>query len=191
MGYEGHLQPIVPGAEKERIVRSSMQLLIDAKRRIEGEGLPASIASCGGTGTYSMMASFPGVTEIQAGSYLLMDAWYKTYAPEFQLALSLLVTVISKTPGERIIVDAGVKALSGERGLPLVKGISGLRLKALHAEHGVIEIQDPSVSVEVGDKIELWVHYHDGTINLHRRAYGIRKGVLEEVFKIEADFTDE
>jgi hypothetical protein len=60
-------------------------------------------------------------------------------------------------------------------------------LKALHAEHGVIEIQDPSVAVEVGDKIELWVHYHDGTINLHRRAFGIRNGVVEEVFKIESD----
>jgi len=190
MGYEGHLQPIVPGAEKERIVRSSMQLLTDAKNRIESAGIPAPIVSCGGTGTYSIMASFPGVTEIQAGSYLLMDAWYKTYAPEFKLALSLLVTVISKTPGERIIVDAGVKALSGERGLPSVRTIQGLRLKALHAEHGVIEIEDPSVSVEVGDKIELWVHYHDGTINLHRRAFGIRSGAVEEVFKIEADVQD-
>ena len=130
------------------------------------------------------------MTEIQAGSYLLMDAWYKAYAPEFKLALSLLVTVISKTPGERIIVDAGVKALSGERGMPLVKAIHGLLLRALHAEHGVVEIQDPSVSVEVGDKIELWVHYHDGTINLHRRAFGIRNGTVEEVFKIEADVRD-
>jgi D-serine deaminase-like pyridoxal phosphate-dependent protein len=190
MGYEGHLQPIVPGTEKERTVKSSMKLLVDAKNRIEQAGIPVPIVSCGGTGTYSIMASFPGVTEIQAGSYLLMDSWYKTYAPEFQLALSLLVTVISKTPGDRIIVDSGVKVLSGERGLPSVKALSGLRLKALHAEHGVIEIQDPSVSVEVGDKIELWVQYHDGTINLHRRAFGIRKGLVEEAFKIEADVAE-
>ncbi|MGH9427231.1 MAG: alanine racemase [Terriglobia bacterium] len=191
MGYEGHLQPIVPGAEKERTVRSSMQLLTDAKNRIESAGISAPIVSCGGTGTYSIMASFPGVTEIQAGSYLLMDSWYHPYAPEFKLALSLLVTVISKTPGERVIVDAGVKALSGERGMPSVKGIHGLRLRALHAEHGVIEIQDTGVSVEVGDKIELWVHYHDGTINLQRRAFGVRDGAVEEVFKIEADVREE
>ena len=191
MGYEGHLQPIVPGAEKERIVKSSMQLLADAKNRIESAGIPTPIVSCGGTGTYSTMASFPGVTEIQAGSYLLMDSWYHPYAPEFKLALSLLVTVISKTPGERVIVDAGVKALSGERGMPSVKGIHGLRLKALHAEHGVIEIQDATVPVGVGDKIELWVHYHDGTINLHRRAFGVRDGAVEEVFKIEADVRED
>jgi D-serine deaminase-like pyridoxal phosphate-dependent protein len=168
-----------------------MQLLIDAKNRIESAAIAAPIASCGGTGTYSIMASFPGVTEIQAGSYLLMDAWYQTYAPEFKLALSLLVTVISKAPGERVIVDAGVKALSGERGMPSVKAMQGLRLKALHAEHGVIEIQDASESVEVGDKIELWVRYHDGTINLHRRAFGIRNGAVEETFKIEADVREE
>jgi D-serine deaminase-like pyridoxal phosphate-dependent protein len=185
MAYEGHLQPIVPGPEKERAVRSAMQFLTDAKNLMQREGLPAGIASCGGTGTYSFMAPFPGVTEIQAGSYLLMDTWYKDFAPEFKLTLSLLVTVISKTPGQRIVVDAGVKALSGERGLPSVKELSGLRLKALHAEHGVIEIMDSSVPVEVGDKIELWVHYHDGTINLHKRAYGIRSGQVEEVFTIE------
>ena len=185
MAYEGHLQPIAPGPEKERAVRSAMQFLIDAKNLMQREGLPAEIASCGGTGTYSFMAPFPGVTEIQAGSYLLMDTWYKDFAPEFKLTLSLLVTVISKTPGQRIVVDAGVKALSGERGLPSVKELSGLRLKALHAEHGVIEIMDSAVPVEVGDKIELWVHYHDGTINLHKRAYGIRSGQVEEVFTIE------
>lgn len=185
MAYEGHLQPIVPGPEKERTVKSAMQFLTDAKNLMKREGLPAEIASCGGTGTYSFMAPFPGVTEIQAGSYLLMDTWYKDFAPEFALTLSLLVTVISKTPGERIVVDGGIKALSGERGIPSMKGLTGLRLKALHAEHGVIEIMDSAVPVEVGDKIELWVHYHDGTINLHRRAYGIRGGQVEEVFTIE------
>ena len=97
----------------------------------------------------------------------------------------MLVTVISKTPGERIVVDAGCKVLSGERGLPSVKGISGLKLKALHAEHAPIEILDPAVSVGVGDKIEVAVHYHDGTINLHDRMYGIRNGEVERVFTIE------
>jgi D-serine deaminase-like pyridoxal phosphate-dependent protein len=83
------------------------------------------------------------------------------------------------------VADAGVKALSGERGLPSIKGAPGLRLRALHAEHAVIDIQDFGVNIGVGDKIEIWVHYHDGTINLHKRMYGIRNGKLEEVFRIE------
>ena len=100
-------------------------------------------------------------------------------------ALSVLATVISKTPGERIVVDSGVKALSGERGLPTVKNDPALRLKALNAEHAVIETTDSSVSVNVGDKIEIWVRYHDGTVHLHQRMYGIRNGAVEEVFEIE------
>lgn len=185
MGYEGHLQLMPSGEEKERTVKSAMQSLVESKRLIEREGLPVEIVSAGGTGTYSISGSSPGVTEIQAGSYLLMDTWYANVVKEFKVTASVLVTVISKTPGERLIVDAGVKALSGERGLPSVKGIDGLSLKALHAEHGVIEIQDPSVRLEVGDKVEIWVHYHDGTIHLHDQAYGIRDGEVEEVFRIE------
>jgi D-serine deaminase-like pyridoxal phosphate-dependent protein len=68
--------------------------------------------------------------------------------------LTILATVISKTFGERIVVDAGARAMSGENGLPSVKGIQGLRVKAMHVEHTMMEILDPSVSVEVGDRIE-------------------------------------
>jgi D-serine deaminase-like pyridoxal phosphate-dependent protein len=125
------------------------------------------------------------VTEVQAGSYLLMDTCYAPFAPEFQLSLSVLATVISKTPGERIVADAGVKALSGQRGLPVVKNFAGLHLRALHAEHSPIDIVDPTVNVEVGDKIEIGVHYHDGTIQLHRRMYGTRDGMVEKIFEIE------
>ena len=108
-----------------------------------------------------------------------MDNWYAPVVSDFQVSLSVLATVISKTGTERMVVDAGCKVISGERGLPSVKGISGLTVKALHAEHAPIEIQDPAVAVEVGDKIEMAVQYHDGTVNTHRRMYGIRNGEVE------------
>jgi D-serine deaminase-like pyridoxal phosphate-dependent protein len=114
-----------------------------------------------------------------------MDTWYAPFAPDFKVALSVLVTVISKTAGERLVVDAGCKVISGERGLPSVKGMAGLKLKALHAEHAPIGIEDPAVAVDVGDKIEIAVHYHDGTINLHQRMYGVRNGEVERIFTIE------
>src|SRR5262249_52818844 len=103
----------------------------------------------------------------------------------FKTALSVLATVISKTPGERIVVDSGVKALSGERGLPSVKGVTGLHLKALHAEHAVIDLEDSSAKVGVGDRIEIQVQYHDATVHLHQRMYGVRNGIVEEIFHIE------
>ncbi len=184
MGYEGHLQPLVPGIEKEQAVRAALQGLLDSRRQLEGEGVPVEIVSCGGTGDYAVAGRLQGVTENQAGSYLLMDKWYEPFAPDFKMTLTVLATVISKAPG-RIVADAGVKALSGERGLPAVKGIPGLRLKALHAEHALIEIDDPTVILSVGDRIEIWVQYHDGTVNLHHRMYGIRNGQVEHVFQIE------
>jgi D-serine deaminase-like pyridoxal phosphate-dependent protein len=185
MGYEGHLQPLLPGPEKQTAVTRAMQSLARTKQEIEAAGIAVEIVSCGGTGDYAISASHPAVTENQAGSYLLMDSWYAPFAPDFRQSLSVLATVISKTPGERIVVDAGVKAISGERGLPSVKGMAGLRLKALHAEHAPIEIVDSGPAIEVGDKIEIGVHYHDGTIQLHSKMYGIREGKVEEVFTIE------
>jgi D-serine deaminase-like pyridoxal phosphate-dependent protein len=185
MGYEGHLQPLVPGPEKNAAVRQAMAWLIDSKNLIEHAGIPVEIVSCGGTGDYEVVGQYPGVTEHQAGAYLLMDRWYAPFAPDFSTALSVLVTVISKTEGQRIVVDAGVKAISGERGLCAVKDTSALRVTALHAEHAPIEILSRETPVEVGDKLELAVQYHDGTVNLHRRMYGIRRGVVEEVLDIE------
>jgi D-serine deaminase-like pyridoxal phosphate-dependent protein len=185
MGYEGHLQALPSSPTKDRAVKSAVQLLVESKTSIESAGIPVEIVSCGGTGDYFIAGRVPGVTENQAGSFMLMDSWYAPFAPDFEIALSVLATIISKTPGERIIVDAGVKALSGERGLPAVKSALGLRLKALHAEHAVIETLDPGVQVEVGDKIEVCVHYHDGTVQLHQHMYGIRDGMVEELFEIE------
>lgn len=184
MGYEGHV-PLPRGPEKWNIVASALQGLIDSKAMIEAAGIPVEIVSCGGTSDYPAAAAVRGVTEIQPGSYLLMDTWYLSFAPEFARALTLLTTVISKTPGERIVLDAGVKVMSRDRGLPEIKGITGLCIKAMHAEHGIAEIVDPGVAVHVGDKIELWVQYHDGTIALHDRMYGIRGETVEKVLRIE------
>jgi D-serine deaminase-like pyridoxal phosphate-dependent protein len=114
-----------------------------------------------------------------------MDTWYVPFAPDFAPTLTLLVTVISKSPDGRIVVDAGAKAMSGEHGLPSVKGIPGLRVKALHVEHTLIDILDPSISVEVGDKIEIWVSYLDPALSLHPYMHGVRHGEVEKVLPIE------
>jgi len=185
MGYEGHLQPLPLGPAKERSVTVAMVTLGEARKRLEDAGIPVDIVSCGGTGDFAIAGAYPGITEIQAGSYLLMDTWYAPAAPQFEPTLSVLATVLSKTEGNRLVVDAGVKALSAERGMPSVKGQVGLRVKALHAEHALIEMVEGDVPIAVGDTLELWVHYHDGTINLHDRMFGVRSGCLEEVFTIE------
>ncbi len=104
------------------------------------------IVSAGGTGTYSISGRIPGVTEIQGGSYLLMDTDYQTVCPDFDLALSVLGTVISRSGNERLILDIGLKEISGERGLPVLKNADGARLRRLNAEHAIVDIVDPNLS---------------------------------------------
>ena len=115
-----------------------------------------------------------------------MDTLYLDRGASFQRSLTVLTTVISMRGAQHAVVDCGVKAMSGERGLSTVRDLPGVRLKALHAEHGLLEIQtDSTIALTVGQKIELWVHYSDATVNLHSSLYGVRHGQLEEVFRIE------
>ncbi len=182
MGYEGHIGHELPGPEKEAAVAAALRPLMETKACLEKEGVPVEIVSGGGTGTYALTGCHPGVTEIQAGSYLLMDTNYRQCCTDFELALTMLTTVISKTNGERIVVDAGLKTLSCERGNPAVKDFEGLTVRKLNAEHGIIDLRSGSAPVQVGDRIELWVRYSDATINLHERMYGVRNGHVEKVF---------
>ena len=185
MGYEGHVLRKPPGPEKAAMAAAAMAPLIATTECLEKTGTPVEIVSVGGTGTYSISGRYPGVTEIQAGSYLLMDTDYQQCCADFAPALTLLTTVISKTAGERIVTDSGLKALSCERGIPAVKGVPGLKTRRLTAEHGIIDITDPAAPVEVGDRIEMCVHYSDATVNLHERIYGVRGARVEQVFRVE------
>jgi D-serine deaminase-like pyridoxal phosphate-dependent protein len=184
MGYEGHVAHKAEGPEKEAAYDLAMNTLMQCRCLVEQNGIPAGIVSTGGTGTYHLTPRFPAITEFQAGSYLVWDTDYMSTCKDFERALTVLGTVISKTEGERVVVDAGLKSISGEHGLPVVKGREGLRLRKLNAEHGIIDLLDSSVPVEVGDLIELWAHYSDATVNLHERMYGIRNGMVEEVLKL-------
>lgn len=183
MGYEGHIH-LPPGEEKQRIASQALQLLVGTKSLLEKEGIPVEIVTCGGTSDYAEAATFPGVTEVQAGSYLFMDNWYASCAPDFGSALTVLSTVISKSAHNTLVADAGAKAIGTGNGLPLVKGTPGLRVNKLHIEHILMDVQDPAVSLEVGDKIEVCVQALEPTLSLHRYIYGIRCGMVEDVLSI-------
>jgi D-serine deaminase-like pyridoxal phosphate-dependent protein len=184
MGYEGHLTLTTPGPEKEKACRAALDLAVNTKHLLEQNDIACEIVSAGSTGTHLITARHPGITELQAGTYLTMDGSYQPFAADYSPALSLLVSVISKTECKRFVIDAGRKALSGERGLPMVKNIEGVRLVALHSEHAIVEIQDPTVAVDVGDSIEIWVQYSDPSVRLHQRMYGVRGDSVEEEWSI-------
>jgi D-serine deaminase-like pyridoxal phosphate-dependent protein len=98
----------------------------------------------------------------------------------------VLGTVISRAGNERMVLDIGLKEISSERGLPVLKNMDGARLRKLNAEHAIVDILDPNLPVQVGDQLELWAHYSDATVNLHRQMFGIRDGQVEETFLFES-----
>lgn len=185
IGYEGHCVRLPPGPDKVQAAQQAMERLVNTANLMRSRGLAVDMVSAGGTGTYSISGRVPGVTEIQGGSYLLMDTDYQTVCPDFDLALSVLGTVISRTGNDRLILDIGLKEISAERGLPVLKNAHGARLRRLNAEHAIVDIVDPDFPAQPGDQLELWAHYSDATVNLHRRMFGMRNGQVEETFIVE------
>jgi len=191
MGYEGHTVFITSYSERKDAASEAIGLLVATSELLEKEGLECRIVSAGGTGTYDMAGGFPGVTEVQAGSYVTMDAKYggvENIGTEFKQALSLLTSVISKPTSDRAILDAGRKAITTDMGTPQMAYPKGAKVGHLSEEHtSLIELEaDARKQLELGAKIELIPSHGCTTINLHDYFYGIRDGIVECIWSIRA-----
>jgi 3-hydroxy-D-aspartate aldolase len=182
-GYDGHLQLMEDMKEKKAKCIQGLEQLVATRRFIEQAGLAVPIVTGAGTGTWEFVAGFPGVTEIQPGSFVLMDSIYHTVRPEFGCALSILATVVSVRP-RWYNLDAGSKAISKDFGSPLIRGKPEEKATRLSEEHTKVEC-DP-VPVKVGDRREVIPAHCCATMNLHRQCIGVRKGKVEAVWQIEA-----
>jgi D-serine deaminase-like pyridoxal phosphate-dependent protein len=172
MGYEGHLMPIADRAEREQRARAAMEQLVGTARLLRDASLPCDIVSGGGTGTYDISGRVPGVTEIQAGSYVLMDTDYARLDMPFEHAFSVLGTVVSRPTDAYCVADCGHKSTTKDHGLPGVKGIPGASVRTLNDEHAVIELP-PGSPMRIGDRVELLPSHTDPTINLHDVFYAM------------------
>jgi D-serine deaminase-like pyridoxal phosphate-dependent protein len=187
MGYEGHLVFVPSVEERAHRVHADLQALLDTVSFIESRGLPVEIVSAGGTGTAMITGRLPRITEIQAGSYVFMDGRYKTIeGVDFDCALTLLTTIVSRPRPDRIIIDAGMKTLTHEFGLPRFKERDDLELLGLSEEHGTVKLNDPSVSLKPGEKLEIIPSHGDTTLNIHDYYHGVRNGRVETVWLIAA-----
>jgi D-threonine aldolase len=185
MGYEGHLQPVRNRAERESRTRQAMNGLVNAARQIRDSGLPCDIVSAGGTGTYDISGRIEGITEIQAGSYALMDTDYADVGVPFEHAFWVLGTVVSRPTRDRCVVDCGHKSMTKDHGLPAVRGIVGARVTSLNDEHATIALP-PESTVAVGDLLELLPSHIDPTINLHDVFYVVDGGKIVDLWPIAA-----
>ena len=185
-GYEGHLVMHPSPEERREKALADMAKLVETRRLIERSGLEVKIVSGVGTGTYNISGTLPGIDEVQAGSYVFMDTKYRSVGIDFECALTVLATVISRPTPTLAITDAGAKVLTYEFGMPEVKGIPGATLKKLSEEHGTVVFEAPNRELKVGDKIEFIVSHGCTTINLHDRYFAVRDGRLEAVWPIAA-----
>jgi D-serine deaminase-like pyridoxal phosphate-dependent protein len=170
MGYEGHLMMVEDPSEKSEKVAASMAVLLDAAARIGGD-----IVSGGGTGTYDTNS---WCTEIQAGSYTLMDTHYGLLDSPFRQALSVLSTIISTPPKGWIVADAGLKSLGMDHGDPTWAGRG--KVFFCSDEH-VTLLPDEHSDWSVGDRVWLHPAHVDPTVARHERMWVVHgENVVDE-----------
>jgi D-serine deaminase-like pyridoxal phosphate-dependent protein len=156
MGYEGHTVGLADRATRIRLTQEAMQDLLTAHAQVGGE-----LISAGGTGTYDCNV---WATEIQAGSYVLMDTAYAQLALPFRQALSVLATVISVSAGYAV-ADCGLKALGMDHGNPKIDAAQVLFCSDEHITFV------PETPVRVGDRIRVWPAHVDPTVAYHAQMH--------------------
>jgi len=185
MGYEGSLSAFPDQASKVAAGKKALGMLVETAQRIRESGLGVPIVSSSGTMSYRTAAEFPGVTEVQAGGYLFMDMGYRASGVDFETALTLLTTIVSRPRPEKLIVDAGYKAISAESGLPGVKGRDDLEVVSLNAEHGhLVKKGSTGPADAAGDRLELLPSHADTTTCLHDEYVLLRGGEVESRLQI-------
>ncbi|HTO51985.1 MAG TPA: DSD1 family PLP-dependent enzyme [Myxococcota bacterium] len=181
MGYEGHAVLVADASKRKELAEAAAETLISHVLALRAAGLAPEIVSSGGTGTYDLTGVVPGVTEIQAGSYVFMDGRYREVRSDFEPALTLHTTVIHRR-GRLVVTDAGVKSLSNDFGAPVAFDV-GARVVGLSEEHGHV-LCDEGVELEPGQRLRILPSHGDTTINLHERFYAARGDTVEEIWPI-------
>jgi D-serine deaminase-like pyridoxal phosphate-dependent protein len=162
-----------------------MSGLVATAAMIRDAGLPCEVVSAGGTGTYDISGRIEGITEIQAGSYALMDTDYGGVGVPFEPAFWLLGTVVSRPTRERCVADCGHKSTTKDHGYPSVRGIPGATVTALNDEHATIATP-PDSQLAIGDLVELLPSHTDPTVNLHDIFYVVKDDRVIDVWRIAA-----
>jgi D-serine deaminase-like pyridoxal phosphate-dependent protein len=179
-GYEGQCSLTPDHDARLAKQRTAMGFFVDIAERIERDGIACPIRSAGGTATWDWTAAFPGITEIQAGTYTVMDNFHGRMVPGFEHSLTVRATVISR-PRDRVIVDAGNKSM----GAGDLSTIVGHPLPALRfdEEHGIFDASGGS-PLRVGDVVALVPGYSPSTVNCYDAFHIIDGGVVVDIWPV-------
>jgi D-serine deaminase-like pyridoxal phosphate-dependent protein len=187
--YQGRAQHIYDLAKRREAIETAIDRVRETVALLGRAGLPCETVTGAGTGTYQFEAASGVYTELQAGSYAFMDVDYKRvegFPSEFENALFVLATVMSRPTADRVVVDAGLKALSVDSGMPAVHGRPDLEFQRAADEHGVVLVRPGGPPVRLGDRLFLIPGHCDPTVNLYDWYVGVRGGRVEALWPITA-----
>jgi D-serine deaminase-like pyridoxal phosphate-dependent protein len=179
-GYEGHCSLTPERDLRLQRERTAMTMFVGTAELLEREGIPCPIRSAGGTATWDWTAAFPGVTEIQAGTYVVMDNFHGRMVEGFEHSLTVQATVISR-PKDRVIVDAGGKSM----GAGDLASIVGHPEKAFRfdEEHGVFAAPEGS-TLKVGEVVALVPGYSPSTVNWYDAYHVVEDDVVVDIWPV-------
>jgi D-serine deaminase-like pyridoxal phosphate-dependent protein len=193
--YAGHVQHIVSFEERLRTSLGWMEEAAKVVRQFREKGLPCEIFTGSGTGTFDIDSRIPDLTDLQAGSYTMMDAEYLSIGSsenpsrfeKFSPALTLLTSVMNTNHADHVTVDAGLKAIYRDGATPYVLNPTSPDLEYgwRGDEHGQVSFPPGSVRFELGDVLELVVSHCDPTINLFDVLYMTRNDIVTDVWPVD------
>ena len=193
--YQGALQHVRGADDRRDAVARATDRAGAVLRALQDQGVPCETVTGGGTGSAAFDLGLALYTELQPGSYVFMDADYGRNEEadaglRFEHALLLASTVMSEGTGERVVLDAGLKSLSAESGLPWVweDGQPSARWTYVSAndEHGILQCLPDSPRPGLGEQVLLVPGHCDPTLNLHDELVVHRGGRVEALWAIEA-----
>ncbi len=189
--YQGAAQHLRHPAQRRAAIAEAARLAGQTRVLIEKAGIPCPVITGAGTGTWQLERDSHVYTELQPGSYVFMDADYarNALAPDehaFEQSLYVLATVLSTPAPERAVVDAGLKALAVDSGLPVVHVARGLEYAKASDEHGVLAVDALRAQPAIGDRVWLIPGHCDPTVNLYDWIVGMRGERVECVWPVAA-----
>jgi D-serine deaminase-like pyridoxal phosphate-dependent protein len=179
-GYEGHCSLTIDNDLRHERQREAMSFFTGVADLLESSGIPCPIRSAGGIATWNWTASFPGITEIQAGTYVVMDNYHGQMVDGFEHSLTIQASVISRQSG-KVIVDAGNKSVAAPSDVSIVG--HDLAPFRFDEEHGIFAAPDGS-PLRVGDRVALVPGYSPTTVNWYDAYHVVRDDVVTDIWPI-------
>ena len=192
--YAGKVQHVFDHEERRAANAVANACLVPILDGLRAAGLAPAIVSGGGTGSHRLDFEDHILTEVQAGSYVLMDEGYRpvdlhgTGERIFDFALLVLVSVIGHSANGEAITDAGSKSFAVDGPQPRVyrDGIEIGTIAWAGDEFGRVKTYEGIAPPPAGTRLECTVPHCDPTMNLHDFIHLVRGDTLEEIWPIEA-----